>query len=243
MAAMFGGSFDSADLARQASYFATQRLTDLAGKMWILLVPAAFYTAAWVRDGFPAPAAPRLRKPVQQLRTKRLLLRRFRPDDLYSMHAIMSDAETLRYWNFHPHATLEDTRVWLQEFMGPPSDESDDFVIEHDGKVIGMLGSKVLPWVGFVLARGAWNQGFATEALAAFTRYIFRRRLAFVVAQTDVRNAAARGLLARAGFREFHRGPFTHEGTGEAVELVCLRLDHPRHRMPTATPPSEDGGS
>ena len=52
--------------------------------------------------------------PPYSLRTERLLLREFTPDDLDDVHAYACDDATVRYMDWGPN-TLEQTRVFLGE--------------------------------------------------------------------------------------------------------------------------------
>ena len=159
------------------------------------------------------------------LRTERLVLRKARPDDLAALHAMMSDAETMRYWSTPPHADLATTRDWLEGMIAAPPETSDDFIVEKDGETIGKLGAWRLPEIGYLIGRPHWGQGYAREALAAFTAYAFAHRTDHLTADVDPRNTASLALLARAGFRETGRAERTWCVGGEWCDSVYFRLD------------------
>jgi ribosomal-protein-alanine N-acetyltransferase len=136
-----------------------------------------------------------------ELVTARLRLRRAAPSDLADLHEILSDPAAMRFWSSPPHRDLERTRGWLADMMadGPPL--SDDFVIEHDGRVIGKAGCWRLPEIGFILQPRCWGQGFAAEACAAVIAHVFATYdLAAITADVDPRNGASLRLLGRLGF-------------------------------------------
>ncbi|HEY1750495.1 MAG TPA: GNAT family N-acetyltransferase [Caulobacteraceae bacterium] len=160
-----------------------------------------------------------------QLRTARLLMRRARPDDLQALHAIMSDPEVMRYWSTPPHASLDETRRFLEAMLSAPPRESDEFVIEHAGEVIGRLGAWRLPEIGFYLRRDCWGRGFAAEALAGFIHYAGSRGVPCLTADVDPLNLACLKLLAAAGFRETGRASATFVVAGRTCDSVYLRLD------------------
>jgi len=161
------------------------------------------------------------------IRTERLLLRRARPDDLEPLFAMMSDAETMRYWSTPPHADIQRTREYLDGMIGASAEASDDFVVERDGRMIGKLGAWRLPEVGYLIGRPYWGQGYATEAMAAFVAHAFAHRAYHLTADVDPRNAASLALLARAGFRETGRAQRTWCVGGAWCDSVYLRLDRP----------------
>ena len=164
---------------------------------------------------------------LDEIRTQRLLLRRARLDDLAPLHAMMSDAETMRYWSTPPHPDLETTRAWLDSMVAAPPDVSDDFIVEKDGEAIGKLGAWRLPEVGYLIGRPHWNRGYAAEAMAAFVAYAFANRTDHLTADVDPRNTASLALLARMGFRETGRAERTWCVGGAWCDSVYLRLDRP----------------
>ena len=110
-----------------------------------------------------------------EIRTARLLLRRPRWDDLDAIHEILSDPKAMRYWSSLPHETIEQTRAWLAKMIEAPPGESDDYVIEREGRVIGKAGCWRLPEIGFVLHPLHWGQGYAREAVGAAIEVLFDR--------------------------------------------------------------------
>lgn len=161
------------------------------------------------------------------LRTGRLLLRRARPDDVAAFHAIMSDPRAMRYWSTPPHATLDETREWVTSMIEAPA-ESDDYVIELDGRAIGKAGCWRLPEIGYILHPDHWGRGYAREALAAVIAHLFATRdLDRITADVDPRNTASIGLLLRLGFTETHRAKGTWQVGEELCDSVYFALPRP----------------
>jgi RimJ/RimL family protein N-acetyltransferase len=159
------------------------------------------------------------------IRTERLVLRRARLEDAAPLHALMRDPETMRYWSSPPHEDLARTQAFVEAMITAPADESDDFIVETDGQVIGKLGAWQLPEVGYLIGRPYWGQGYATEGLAAFAAYVLTHRTDHLTADVDPRNAASLALLARLGFRETGRAANTWCVGGEWCDSVYFRLD------------------
>lgn len=162
---------------------------------------------------------------TDEIRTARLLIRRARAADLAAIHAILGNAEAMRYWSTPPHDSIDQSRHWLDDMMATPPDVGDDYVIEHDGHVIGKAGCWRLPEIGYILHPSAWGRGFASEALAAIVARVFARHpVPEIVADVDPRNAASLRLLARLGFAETGRAERTIEVAGEWCDSVYLSL-------------------
>ena len=160
--------------------------------------------------------------------TARLTLRHARPDDLVAVHAIMSDPEVLRYWSTPAHENIEQTREWLNGMIERNNQGSFDYLIEHDGKVIGKMGAYQWPDFGYYLAREAQGQGFAREALSAFIAHVFEHGVDYLTADSDPRNMPSIRLLTDAGFIETGRATRTWLVGDEWCDSVYFRLDkHP----------------
>ena len=88
---------------------------------------------------------------TDELRTKRLVLRRATLDDVAAMHGIMSDPIAMRFWSTPPHADIDDTRRWIESMVEDDPAERDDYIVTLDGRLVGKLGAWRLPEIGFLL--------------------------------------------------------------------------------------------
>jgi RimJ/RimL family protein N-acetyltransferase len=159
------------------------------------------------------------------MKTARLTLRPAQEDDLEAFHAILSNPVAMRFWSSLPHETLERTREWLDTMMAVPPGEGEDFVIVHDGRVIGKAGLYRFPAIGYVLHPDHWGHGFAREALAPILDRAFDvHGLAHVEADVDPGNGASRRLLERLGFTETHTAKNTWLIGETWYDSVYLRL-------------------
>lgn len=146
--------------------------------------------------------------------------------DLEPMHAILSDPAAMAYWSTRPHATLDETRAWLDAMIDTPAGEGEDFIVEHAGQVIGKAGLWRFPEVGYILAPAAWGQGFASEALRAVLARAFDvHGLAAVTADVDPRNERSLRLVEQLGFRETGRKARTTLVGDRWCDSVYLSLE------------------
>jgi RimJ/RimL family protein N-acetyltransferase len=161
------------------------------------------------------------------LRTQRLVLRRAEARDLDDLHACLSHPAAMRYWSTPEHETLEETRAWLKSMMAA-GDDSDDFVVELAGRVIGKAGAWRLPEVGFLIHPDHWGKGLAAEAMRAVITHLFATHpVAALTAEADPRNAASLRLLGRLGFVETGRAERTLLWRDEWCDSVYLALPRP----------------
>ena len=161
--------------------------------------------------------------------TERLLLRRARMDDLADLHRVFADPRAMRFWDSLPHDDIDLTRRWLSGMVAFSPADTDDFVLEHEGRVIGKAGCWRLGEIGFILHPDYWGKGLAREAMSAVIPHVFANLpIDRLEADVDPRNAAALRLLERLGFREVRRAERTVRLGDEWCDSVYLELRRPK---------------
>lgn len=148
------------------------------------------------------------------LETPRLILRRWREEDVAPMAAVHADPEVMRWIRDgsvrDEQQTRDGVQAWESEW------ESQGFglfavEIRSTGELAGFTGlsvpdflPEVLPAVevGWRLGRSHWGQGLATEAAAAAVRFGFEERgLERIVSITQVGNDASERIMTKLGMR------------------------------------------
>jgi len=117
------------------------------------------------------------------IRTERLLIRPFRPDDVAAFAAWRNNPDVARYQDWKtPYSTelAEKTVSDVVEMEGPKDKEWWMAAIADPITDVALGELAVhLSWegrtaeVGYTLARPHWGKGYATEALAALVAYLF----------------------------------------------------------------------
>ena len=176
-----------------------------------------------------------------EVRTKRLILRRWRDDDREPFARLNADAEVMRF--FPAPLTREQS-----DGLAARADAMFDLhgyglwaLARLDtGEFIGFTGLAPMPEgipgsggveVGWRLAESSWGQGFATEAATAALRFGFETLgLAEVDSITAVSNIRSRKVMERLGMRP--AGEFDHP---KAPEPSPLRR-HVRYTIPAPLP-------
>jgi RimJ/RimL family protein N-acetyltransferase len=168
---------------------------------------------------------------VTAIQTGRLTLRRFRPDDLATIHRWHSDERFVRHLTGRP-ITLEESEATLRRWF----DHWDAhgfglYAVEwsESGELIGRAGPQFHrfwpgnPEVGWALDPEWWGRGIATEAGAAAVAFGFELGYTRLVSITVEQNVASRAVMAKLGFELLERIPFDHEAL--AGELWVHALD------------------
>ncbi|HEX4307751.1 MAG TPA: GNAT family N-acetyltransferase [Solirubrobacterales bacterium] len=150
----------------------------------------------------------------RELRTERLLLRRYREDDLDRLAAIHALPEVARYLYLGPRSRKEAELALVERIASMRLDQDDDAVTlaverREDGLLLGdatlFLRSVAHRQVevGYVFHPDAGGHGYATEATRALVDFAFTHLDAHrVFARTDARNTASAALLRRLGMRQ-----------------------------------------
>jgi ribosomal-protein-alanine N-acetyltransferase len=119
---------------------------------------------------------------LPRLETPRLVLRKATKGDVPSIFAYSSDPEVTRYLRWGPHQSLADTEDYVNEVLAEYREGLDGpWLMERrqTNTVIGHIHLMEIDTrhrkaqVGFVLSRGYWNRGIATEALIKVLEYAF----------------------------------------------------------------------
>ena len=121
-------------------------------------------------------------KNIEELKTKRLVLRKLRPSDESDVYLYASDARVTRYLLWSPHKDVYDTRRYLR-FIERKYKRAEmyDWGIEYQGHIIGTCGFSAFSIqnnsaeIGYVLRADCWGMGIAAEALSAVLEYGFSK--------------------------------------------------------------------
>lgn len=176
------------------------------------------------------------------LRTDRLVLRRWREDDLDPFAALNADPEVMEHFPSRLDRAASDA-------LAAAADGAFDrhgfglWVVEvaATGAFAGFTGLAVprfdAPFtpaveVGWRLARWAWGNGYATEAAtAALDLGFFRAGLDEVVSFTSAENARSRAVMRRLGMTRDPSADFDHPMIPPGHRLrphVLYRLGRPQ---------------
>lgn len=145
---------------------------------------------------------------TREIRTQRLLLRRFRMGDEIEMYKnYTADPEVTRYLTWKPHNSVEVTRNYLETIL-IAYDNADAYrwAIEFEGEVIGAIDTVDVDTpnenceIGYCMGRRWWGEGMMTEALRAVVAYLLTvPGFNCVHARHTERNPASGRVMKKAG--------------------------------------------
>jgi RimJ/RimL family protein N-acetyltransferase len=183
---------------------------------------------------------------MDELRTDRLLLRRWRTEDLEPFAALNADREVMRH--FPAPLSREQSDAVVERIEASFVEHGFGWwAVEADGGFVGFTGLSVpafdapfLPAVelGWRLARDAWGRGYATEAATAALEAAFGPlELPEVLSFTAATNTRSVRVMQRLGMSAV--GGFDHPRVPEGHLLrphVLYRADAAGWVRPPAAP-------
>jgi RimJ/RimL family protein N-acetyltransferase len=186
---------------------------------------------------------------MSELRTERLLLRRWRMSDREPFAALNADSEVMRYF---PRPLTRQASDRLAELIDADLERQGWglWALEQraTGHFLGFTGlsrptfeASFTPAVeiGWRLARAAWGCGFATEAARAAAAFAFDAlNLDELVSFTAEPNARSRAVMRRLGMRHDPAEDFDHPHVpaGELRRHVLYRLTAAQGKAWSAAP-------
>jgi [ribosomal protein S5]-alanine N-acetyltransferase len=161
--------------------------------------------------------------------TERLSIRPVERRDLAGLFAANSDDAVTRFLPYDSWRDMSDASAWLARTEERiESGEAQQYVIatrandESIGSctLFGFNTENGYAEFGYVLARSHWHQGYALEAMRAFTAFAFTNlKLRRLEARVDTLNEPSIKLLRRLGFQQ--EGVLRKRWTDKGVVADC----------------------
>lgn len=171
---------------------------------------------------------------TEEIRTERLVLRRFRESDVQSVYDNYgSDPKVSEYISFVPCASLEGAKSFVSMHLEQYRDNPAFYgwAITVDDVVIGSIGLFNVDAdveqceLGYSIGSRWWGHGYATEAAAAVVAYAFDRMKAHrVYASHHIGNLASGRVLTKIGMKEegiLRDGQHNPDGTFSDLKLYA----------------------
>ncbi|MEL6348781.1 MAG: GNAT family N-acetyltransferase [Myxococcota bacterium] len=164
------------------------------------------------------------------IRTDRLLLRRWRDDDLDAFAALNADPVVMEH--FPERLTREQSARFLDKIRTHFDQHGFGLwavEVPDDAPFVGMVGLKTVNFdaafapaveIGWRMAAAWWGQGLATEAAQGALRYGFTEaKLDEIVSFTALLNRPSWRVMERLGMRRNPREDFDHPAVPEGHRL------------------------
>lgn len=170
------------------------------------------------------------------LTTDRLIITKWQVGDWQRLHAIMSDAEVMRYVGpYRPLSQIE-ARTFIDEKVqeqGRQEPTTWSVRRKQSAELVGYCGYFTRRYgeylnereIGWLLSRQYWNQGLMTEAASAVLRYGFDAyNLETVIASARPQNIGSLSVMKKIGMKSI----------GDSQNLLGMPVPHFRMDRPHA---------
>lgn len=140
-----------------------------------------------------------------EIRTERLILRRFTKDDVEAYLSIMKDEETNTFLPWFPLETIEQAQESLQDKYLKTYEEPTGFhcaiCLLSDNTPIGYvnLSNDDSHDFGYGLKKEFWHKGIVTEATMAVISKIMEAGLPYITATHDINNPRSGNVMKSIG--------------------------------------------
>ena len=171
---------------------------------------------------------------TQEIKTKRLTLRRFTIEDAKPMFETWANDERVtKFLTWLPHGSLDVTKniieIWIKDYEKP---SSYNWAIEFEGKLIGSISVTEIDEnserveIGYCIGYDFWSKGIMSEAAQAVIDFLFEKVNVHRITITHATKNPASGKVAQhCGLtlegvrREFFKSSF-----GEFLDIAVYSI-------------------
>lgn len=158
-----------------------------------------------------------------EIRTERLLLRGFVPEDASRITQLDADPGVMEFLDKGP-STDESNAAWIALLAEryPSGSERGFWAAEEDGVFVGWFSLRPARdtgemELGYRLRTAAWGRGPATEGSRALLGLVAGER---VIARTMIVNRRSRRVMEKLGMRVVRTFPYSGEGPDDEIEYA-----------------------
>ncbi len=169
-------------------------------------------------------------KGTKEIKTERLILRKFIIDDCEDMFVWASNPEVTKYLAYNSHKTIEDSKniisFWISKYENA---DTYNWAIEYKGKVIGNIEvveqKNAECHLGWQIDKQYWNKGIMTEAATAVLNYLFCVGYECISSAHDAENIGSGRVMQKIGMTKYQTIPdFVFDKDGRIIEKVCCKI-------------------
>lgn len=165
------------------------------------------------------------------IRTARLTLRNFRPDDADALFQLFQEPDTLRFTRYNDVKLRGDfDQLFTDHFLNNPTAAAIE--LTTTGTVIGLIEMHTGGVLTYAVRQAFWNHGYVTEAGRAFVDTMFATQpITMVKGEFANENQASGRVLAKLGLHFAGEiGPFT---TKDGQEIMATQYTLSREEWAT----------
>lgn len=173
-------------------------------------------------------------KGTQEIKTERLTLRRFTPEDAKPMFDTWANDERVtKFLTWTPHGSIDVTEfvigLWLKDYE---KENSYQWAIEFEGKLIGSISvvcideNSEFAEIGYCIGYDFWGKGIVTEATKAVIDFLFKEvNFNRIIIEHATKNPASGKVITKCGLTlEGVKREHFKSATGEFLDIAVYSI-------------------
>lgn len=141
--------------------------------------------------------------------TNRLILRKYVKEDYKAIFENWAtDEDVTKYLTWLPHKNTDETKEilskWIEEYKNPKT-QRFAIILKENKDLIGMIDIAYyrdnIPYIGYLLSKKYWNNGYITEALKSFINYLFNKNFDTLMIEANEKNIGSNKVIEKCGFK------------------------------------------
>lgn len=145
---------------------------------------------------------------TQEIKTERLILRRFKIEDYEDMFVWASNPEVTKYLSYETHKTPNESKetlcLWVKYYK---SKRTYNWAIEYNGKAIGNISvvkqHRSECHLGWQIDIKYWSKGIMTEAANAVLDYLFTVGFKKISSAHNIENIGSGRVMQKIGMTKY----------------------------------------
>lgn len=140
-----------------------------------------------------------------ELKTERLILRKFAEKDMEALFLILKDEEVNKFLPWYPAKSMEEAKKFYEEKYASkyaqPQGYAYAICLKEDNFPIGYIKVDMEEHhdLGYGLRKKFWHRGIVTEAAKAVVEQVKKDKLPYITATHDINNPRSGRVMEKVG--------------------------------------------
>ncbi|WP_124100550.1 GNAT family N-acetyltransferase [Ruminococcus sp. Marseille-P6503] len=142
-----------------------------------------------------------------ELKTERLILRKFTKEDIEALYLLLRDEEVNRFLPWFPLKSMEEAKAFYEDRISAEYKKDSAYYyavcLKEDNYPIGYIKTDTDDSFdfGYALRREYWHRGIVTEAGRAVVEQLKKDSVPYITATHDVSNPRSGGVMRNLGMK------------------------------------------
>ncbi len=140
-----------------------------------------------------------------ELKTERLILRKFAEKDMEALFLILKDEEVNKFLPWYPAKSMEEAKKFYEEKYASKYTQPQGYAyaicLKEDNFPIGYIKVDMEEHhdLGYGLRKKFWHRGIVTEAAKAVVEQVKKDKLPYITATHDINNPRSGRVMEKVG--------------------------------------------